>query len=137
MGKLVAQTEIKSDGDVFHEIFRYRPHHIKNMSPGNVQGVINQSYWCVNIDGKENVAKKMIQAIDEEKKSVTFKLIEGDLMELYNTFIATVHVDTKGENNLVKWTFEFEKLNEGVEDPNTLMNLCLAITKDIEAYHLK
>ncbi|CAK9157593.1 unnamed protein product [Ilex paraguariensis] len=156
MGKLVAQTEIMSDGDVFHEIFRYRPHHIKNLNgelwalssfgttpmirPFTIALPFNHTRpfrIFRSIDGKEKVAKKIIQAIDEEKKSVTFKLIEGDLMELYKTFIATVHVDTKGENILVTWTFEFEKLNEGVEDPNTLMDLCLAITKDIEAYHPK
>ncbi|KAK2975711.1 hypothetical protein RJ640_010770 [Escallonia rubra] len=51
-------------------------------------------------DGKEKVAKEIIEAIDEEKKSVTFKVIGGDLMELYKTFILTVHVDTKGEDNL-------------------------------------
>ncbi|XP_022855466.1 MLP-like protein 28 [Olea europaea var. sylvestris] len=37
MGKLVSQIAIKSDGDVFHEIFRERPHHISGMSPANIQ----------------------------------------------------------------------------------------------------
>ncbi|MFZ8461110.1 hypothetical protein ACO1MG_13980 [Staphylococcus aureus] len=32
---------------------------------------------------------------------------------------------------------EYEKLNENVEDPHTLMELCLHITKDIETHHLK
>ncbi|CAK9152122.1 unnamed protein product [Ilex paraguariensis] len=147
MGKLVAQTEIKSDGDVFHEIFRYRPHHIKDMSPANIQGceihegewgtVGSVIFWNYTHDGKQKVVKDIVEAIDEEKKSVTLKVIEGDLMKLYKTFTATVQVDTKGENNLVTWTFEFEKLNEGVEDPNTFMDFCLTVTKDIEAHHLK
>ena len=42
------------------------------------------------------MAKVAIEAIDEAKKSITFKMIEGDLMEFYKTFIATVHVDTYG-----------------------------------------
>ncbi|CAK9180272.1 unnamed protein product [Ilex paraguariensis] len=88
-------------------------------------------------DGKKKVAKEIIEAIDEEKKLVTFKVIEGDLMELYKTFIATVHVDTQGESNVVTWTFEYEKLNENVEDPNTLMGMCINMTKDIEAHHLQ
>ncbi|CAK9154742.1 unnamed protein product [Ilex paraguariensis] len=105
-GKLVGQTEIKSDGDVFHE-------------------------------GKKKVAKEIIEAIDEEKKLVTFKVTEGDLMELYKTFITTVHVDTKGESNMMTWTFKYEKLNENVEDPNTLMDMCINTTKDIETHHLQ
>lgn len=45
-GKMVDKIEIKSDGDVFHEIFRYRPHHISNMSPGNIQGVdLHEGEW--------------------------------------------------------------------------------------------
>ena len=45
-GKMVRQVEILSDGDVFHEIFRYRPHHISEMSPDNVQGVnLHEGDW--------------------------------------------------------------------------------------------
>ena len=45
-GKIVRQVEIVSDGDVFHEIFRYRPHDISEMSPGNVQGVdLHEGEW--------------------------------------------------------------------------------------------
>ncbi|KAL8035006.1 hypothetical protein ABFX02_12G068800 [Erythranthe guttata] len=144
-GKLVSETNIKSDGDVFHEIFRERPHHVPNMSPeiqncdlhhgewGTVGSII---FWSYTHDGKESVSKQIIEAIDEEKKSVTYNLVEGDLMELYKTFKATVHVDTVGEDNLVTWTFVYEKLNEDVPDPHTLMELCVKLTKDIESHHL-
>lgn len=64
-------------------------------------------------------------------------MLEGDLMELYKSFIISVHVDTKGEDNLVTWTLDYEKLNEDVEDPNTLMDYFIQITKDIESHHLK
>ncbi|PSR88153.1 Kirola like [Actinidia chinensis var. chinensis] len=146
-GKMVKQVEIVSDGDVFHEIFRYRPHHISEMSPANIQGVdLHEGdwgtvgsviFWNYTHDGKEKTAKEIIEAIDEETKSVTFKVVEGDLMELYKTFIIVVHVDTKGENNLVTWTFHYDKLKEDVEEPNTLMDFCIEVTKDIETHHLK
>ncbi|CAL5354847.1 unnamed protein product [Camellia sinensis] len=148
---LTRQVEIKSDGDAFHEIFRYKPHHINTMSPGNIHGadlhegewgtVGSVIYWTYThgcyLDGKKKTAKEIIEAIDEEKKSVTFKVVEGDLMQLYKTFIITVHVDTKGENNLVTWNFEYEKLNEAVEEPTTLMDFAIAVTKDIETHHLQ
>ena len=45
-GKMVKQVEILSDGDVFHELFRYKPHHISEMSPGNIQGVnLHEGDW--------------------------------------------------------------------------------------------
>lgn len=146
-GKMVDQVNIKSDGDVFHEIFRYRPHHISDMSPSNIKNVdLHDGEWgtvgsviCWNYvhDGKESVAKEIIEAIDEEKKSVTFKVIEGDLLELYKNFSLSVHVDTKGEDNLVTWTFYYEKIKEDAPEPTTLMEFCLNVTKDIETHHLK
>ena len=88
-------------------------------------------------DGKNRVAKQVIQAIDEQNKSITFKMLEGDLMELYSSFIITIHVDKSGEDNLVTWTLEYEKLNENIEDPNTLLEFFKHITKDIEGHHLQ
>jgi len=146
-GKMVREVEIKSDGDVFHEVFRYRPHHVAKMSPGNIQScdlhegdwgtVGSVIFWNYTHDGKEKTAKEVIEAIDEEKKLVRFKVVEGDLMQLYKTFVITVHVDQKGENSLVTWTFEYEKLNGDVEDPTTLMDFLIVTTKDIETHHLK
>ncbi|XP_058183505.1 kirola-like isoform X2 [Rhododendron vialii] len=145
--KLERQVEIKSDGDVFHELFRYKPHHISTISPANIHGVdLHEGdwgnvgsiiTWNYTHDGKKKSAKEILEAVDEETKTVTFKVIEGDLTELYKDFKGTVHVDTKGESNLVTWTFEYEKLNDEVEDPNTLMDFTINVTKDIETHHLK
>ncbi|XP_076903984.1 kirola-like [Bidens hawaiensis] len=145
-GTLVKQTTIKSDGDVFHEIFRHRPHHISEMSPSNIKGcnlhegewgtVGSVLVWDFFHDGKHKVAKEVIEVIDEEKKSVCFKVIGGDILEAYKTFLITVHVDTHGEENVVTWTFHYEKVNENIGEPDSLMEFCLNVTKDIETHHL-
>ncbi|XP_047309683.1 kirola-like [Impatiens glandulifera] len=145
--KMMRHVEIKSDGDVFHEIFKTRPHHLSDMSPTLVQNfellegelgtVGSVVLFHYNHDGKDKVVKHEIIAIDEEKKLVSYKAIGGDLRKLYKTFIITIHVDTDGENNLVTWTFEYEKLKEDVEDPNSLMDFFVVMTKDIENHHLK
>ncbi|KAK3004195.1 hypothetical protein RJ639_018601 [Escallonia herrerae] len=147
MGKLVSQTEIKSNGDVFHELWGSKPHHIPKISPDKVQGcdlhkgewgtVGSVIFWNYVHDGKAKVAKEVIDGIDEKNKTVIFRAIEGDLLELYKSFVATLHVDTKGGNNLVTWTFEYEKRSEDVEDPNSLMDFAVNLTKDIETHHLK
>ncbi|XP_047308268.1 kirola-like [Impatiens glandulifera] len=146
LSKLVKQVEIKSHGDVFHEIFRFKLHQLSNITPTKIQNVdLHEGDWGsvgsvlvgnYTQDGKEKVIKQRIEAIDEEKKLVSFKIIEGDLMELYKTCIFTVHVETHGENNLVTWTAEYEKLNEDVEDPTSMLDLCIAVTKDIDTHHL-
>ncbi|KAI5676584.1 hypothetical protein M9H77_07534 [Catharanthus roseus] len=146
-GKLVSQIEIKSDGDVFHEIFRERPHHISGMSPDKIQNVdIHHGdwgkpgsviFWNYTHEGKEKVAKEIVEVIDEANKLVKFKVVEGDLMDLYKTFYLTVHVETHGDSNLVTWTLEYEKKNDSIPDPHSLMEFCLHVTKDIETHHLK
>lgn len=94
-------------------------------------------YIFVCVDGKEMVAKEVIEKIDEEKKLVKKKMIEGDMLEYYESFYLTIHVETKDENNLVTWILEYEKKNVHVPDPHTFMELCINITKDIESYHIK
>ena len=145
-GKLICQIGIKSDGDVFHELFSTRPHHVSNITPANVQGcdlhegefgkVGSVVIWNYYIDGKALVSKDEIVAIDEEDKSVTYKVIEGHLLEEFKSVVASVHVDTKGEDNLVTWTINYEKLNETVKDPTSYLDFFLSITRDIEAHHL-
>lgn len=91
----------------------------------------------ISIEGKEQVAKEIIEAIDEEKKLVRFKVIEGDMLDSYKAMAITVHVETKGENHLVTWTFDYEKLHEDVGEPHKLMELALNVTLDVETHHLQ
>ncbi|CAI9096002.1 OLC1v1032062C1 [Oldenlandia corymbosa var. corymbosa] len=145
--KMVRSIEIKSGGDVFHEIFRDRPHDLSTISPTNVKSVDlhdgewgkvgSVTLWKYNQDGKEMNGKAKIEAIDEAKKSVRFKVIEGDLVEAYKTFFIIFHVDTVDENNLVTWTLEYEKQNESSPDPDSFMEVSLNIPKDIETHHLQ
>ncbi|KAL2518767.1 MLP-like protein [Abeliophyllum distichum] len=146
-GKLTAQIELRAGGDVFHDLFRYTPHQIPNISPTTIQacdlhegewGTVGSVYtWKYTNDGKPQVAKEVIESIDEEKRSVTFKLIEGDLKELLKAFKVSFHVETHGDIDLVTWTLEYEKLNNDVEDPLTLLGFCIKLGKDIESHHLK
>ncbi|XP_023772261.1 kirola isoform X2 [Lactuca sativa] len=125
------QIKIKSSGDVFHELWKTDPHQVPSLTPTTIQNCQTHE------DGKDRVSKTQIMEIDEGKKSITFKLLEGDLTELYKTFIIHVHVDTHGLSNLVTWTVEYEKLSPDVPDPDTLMEFYEKVTKDIETHHLK
>ncbi|KAK1380788.1 Kirola like [Heracleum sosnowskyi] len=146
IGKLICQTSIKTDGDVFHEIFSSRLHHVQTMSPENVHScdlhegefgkvgsIFNLKY---NIDGKQMVAKERVEAIDEEQKQVTYKVIEGELLKSFKIFVINVHVDTSGVDNLVTWSLDYEKVDESIKDPTEYLDLVLRINKDIETHHL-
>ncbi|XP_048428966.1 MLP-like protein 31 isoform X2 [Pyrus x bretschneideri] len=94
-GKVEADVEIKASAAKFHEMFTHKPHHISNASNRNIQGcdlhegdwgtVGSVVYWNYFHDGKAKVAKDLVEAIDAENNMITFKVIEGDLLEHYKS----------------------------------------------------
>ncbi|CAA2984931.1 kirola-like [Olea europaea var. sylvestris] len=144
-GKLVAQIEFKHGGDVFHDLFKHKPHHISHKIPKLVQGcelhegeygkVGSKICWRYTHDGKERRAKQVIEAIEEENKLIKYKMLEGDLMEEYKDFIITLHIETKRNRDMVTWTLEYEKRNEDVKHPISLLAYFIEVTKDIETNH--
>ncbi|KAL3533846.1 hypothetical protein ACH5RR_007367 [Cinchona calisaya] len=145
-GRLIGQVELKFDGNVFYEMFRYRTDDISDMSPDKMREIAlhdgkwgtvgSHVVWRFTLDGKEKVSKEVIEAIDEENKTITYKAVEGDLLELYKIFKFIIHVDTKGGNNMVRVTLEYEKLSKDIPDPNSLMDFCLNVVKDVEACYV-
>ncbi|KAG5236791.1 Csf-2 family protein [Salix suchowensis] len=136
-GKMEGEVEIKVSAETFHDVFSCRPHHISKMSPAKIQNVdLHEGdwgkpgtviTWSYVHDGVAKIAKEVIEAIDDAKLSTTFKVIGGD--------ITTDH--SQGEGScLAHWTLEYEKLNENVPDPHTLLEFCIHVSKDVEEHHL-
>uniref|UniRef100_A0A803KTF6 Bet v I/Major latex protein domain-containing protein n=1 Tax=Chenopodium quinoa TaxID=63459 RepID=A0A803KTF6_CHEQI len=88
-------------------------------------------------DGKKCVAKELVEAIDKKNKLVRFKVIEGDLLNEFNSFIIIVQVIPKDQITAVMWTIEFEKKHDEGHYPTRVMDFCVEVTRDIEAHHLK
>ncbi|KAK1423127.1 hypothetical protein QVD17_18422 [Tagetes erecta] len=145
-GKRVAQVEIKSNGDVFHKLWKSNPHQVPSLTPTTIQNcqtvdgevgtVGSVLLWNYFHDGKDCVGKTLLKDINNSKKLLTFEVIGGDLLEQYTTFFIHIQVDKHGSNNLVTWTVEYEKLNPNVPDPDTLMDFYTKVAKDIETHHL-
>ncbi|KAG5611264.1 hypothetical protein H5410_022545 [Solanum commersonii] len=95
-GKLIASMEVRCGGHSVHDMFRTNIYHIRNISPklinhfeihegevGKIGAVLS---WKYIDDGKEKFLKEEIKNIDPKKKSITWEVIEGDVLELYNFF---------------------------------------------------
>ncbi|KAK4415467.1 MLP-like protein 43 [Sesamum alatum] len=145
-GKMVAAIEFKAGGDVFHELFTNKPHHVSTMSPDKIQGcelhegdefgkVGSVVRWTYTEGGKKKTAKQVIEAIDDEKKITVRRMLEGDLMEEYKEFVISLHVETKGDIDLVTYTLEYEMPNEDVGHPISFLSFLIDLTKDLEAHH--
>ncbi|KAK4730454.1 hypothetical protein R3W88_023442 [Solanum pinnatisectum] len=117
------------------------------MSPLHVQGcellegvfgtVGSKICWTYTLEGKEKISKQVIETIDEEKKVITFKEFEGDLVNEYDNWKATLHIETKGEIDLVCWTMEYERPNENVPELVNLLDFIVGMSKAIDDHHVK
>ncbi|MCD7448514.1 hypothetical protein HAX54_043024, partial [Datura stramonium] len=67
--------------------------------------------------GKEKLLKEVIEAIDHHEKSITWKVIGGDVLELYNSFT----IITSSEHEWTTSTLIYEKKNEDTPEPLALL----------------
>lgn len=148
LGKLEADIEIKAPADKFHEIWARRTYQISNISPDKVascellEGDWGKEgsviFWNYFLDGNAKVGKELFEAIDFDKNSVNWKVIEGDILQYYkslkSSFQATPKAKGDEEGTCVHWTLEYEKLHDQVPDPLSKLQLIVSVVKDIDAY---
>ncbi|PHT97869.1 hypothetical protein BC332_33207 [Capsicum chinense] len=145
-GKLIGSIEVKCGGHLIHDILHTNPRHILNISPSKLSHfemdhegesikIGSTVNWKYNDDGseKDKTIKEVIEAIDVEKKSITWKVIGGDVLELYNS----LSIITSCEGEWTTCTFVYEKKTEDTPEPLVPFGLLLNVLKDIEAHHLK
>ncbi|KAF3431975.1 hypothetical protein FNV43_RR26711 [Rhamnella rubrinervis] len=144
-GKLETDVEIKAPASKYHEIFKHRPHHVSNHASDFVQGcdlhegewgaVDSVICWKYFHDGKPRVAKVLVEAIDDENNTITFKVLEGDLMEEYKSFRGTMKCIPKGDKeSVIRCSLEYEKLHDEIIDPHTLLEFFTGLTKNLEKH---
>lgn len=74
---------------------------------------------------------------DEGNKLVSYGVIDGELVNFYKPFKATLHVVPKGDGGLVKWCLEYDRVNEEVPRPDLVLETALNTFKDLDAYLLQ
>ncbi|MCD7450353.1 hypothetical protein HAX54_005555 [Datura stramonium] len=112
-GKLIAHVEVKCGGELFHDHFNSKPHHIPNISDKINSFEIHEgelgTVGCL----------------------VSWKFNFGYFKELYKELTATLDVQ---ENGTI-WTIEYEKQNEDIPEPLTLLGRAIDTIKDIDSHH--
>ncbi|CAA7022435.1 unnamed protein product [Microthlaspi erraticum] len=148
VGKLETEVEIKASAEKFHHMFTGKPHHVSKATPGNIQGcdlhegdwgqVGSIIFWNYVHDGEKKVAKEKIEAVEPEKNLITFRVIEGDLMKEYKSFVITIQVTPKhgGPGSIVHWHLEYEKISEEIAHPETLLQFCVEVSQEIDEHLL-
>ncbi|RVW16928.1 MLP-like protein 31 [Vitis vinifera] len=97
--------------------------------------MFNLTFWF-ELGGNSKSIKETVESKDEENRSITFKVLDGELLNDYKSYKFTTQAIPKGEGCLVKWTAEYEKASEDGSDPRGYLELAVNITKDIESHLL-
>lgn len=75
----------------------------------------------MNTDGQEKIVKYVIESIDPHKNSISRKVIDGYLLELYTSF----RFVSSCQNQWTTWTIEYEKKFEDTPEPIIFLGLSL------------
>ncbi|CAA7059388.1 unnamed protein product [Microthlaspi erraticum] len=148
LGQLEVEVEIKAPAAKFYHMYAGRPHQVAKATPRNVQacdlhdgewGTVGSIiFWNYVHDGEAKVAKERIEVVEPEKKLIKFRVLEGDLMKEFKSFVITIQVTPKqgGSGSIVKWHFDYEKIDEKVSHPETLLPFFAEMIKEIDEHLL-
>ncbi|KAM0964479.1 hypothetical protein EV1_020291 [Malus domestica] len=146
--KVETSVEIKSEANRFHEFFARTPYEICNISPDKVPShKLLEGEWgkvgCVFLwdyieDGKPTFSKELTEAIDDVNHSVTFTVLEGNPLDRYKSFKITLQVTPKlgvhDEGSVVNLVLQYEKLHDGVPDPQLQLQLAVILVKETDNF---
>lgn len=85
-------------------------------------------------DGKAKSTKEIVEEVDEEKNSITFTVIEGELLQEYKSFKFKLQCIPKEKGSVVHLCLEYEKLHDDISDPHSMLMLCGKVFKDVDAH---
>ncbi|XP_073147683.1 MLP-like protein 423 [Henckelia pumila] len=148
--KVEVEAELKSNADKLWECIRESSTLFPKIFP--------QQYESIEVlegDGKSvgsvrlvkfapgiseiSCTKEKIESVDEVNKTVSYSVVDGDILKFYKNFKGNlcVSVNLKGDGSLVKWWCEFDKASEEIPDPDLLKHFALKNFQDLDDYLLK
>ncbi|KAI3433158.1 Bet_v_1 domain-containing protein [Psidium guajava] len=143
VGKIEKQARIKSPPEKLFDIYKNKIDLMPKISPdklrsievieGDGKSVGSVRLWTYFL-GDSVVAKDKIDAIDEVNKSITFDIISGEVTKYFSSYKATIQLVSEGQNNSVKWSVEYEKMNEQVPDPHPQLDFLITMAKEVDNY---
>ncbi|XP_051145565.1 MLP-like protein 43 [Andrographis paniculata] len=150
--KLEVEAEIKSCPDKLFDVYKNKAYLMPQICPDKIHSIqvlesdgksVGSVRLWTYVMGVSVIAKDRIGAVDEERRSITFEVVGGDVTNYFNNFKATLEVlisDDQNNNNhnyKVKWRLEYEKASEDVADPHSHLHFLLNISAQIDDYLFK
>ncbi|KAK7260895.1 hypothetical protein RIF29_27194 [Crotalaria pallida] len=147
-GKLSIELGIQATAAKWYHLYTTQLHHVQNVAEKVHQINLHQGddwhaigsvkNWTYVIDGNVVSCKETVEAIDESNKTITYKLSDGDISQHYKVFKLIFQlIEREDGSDFLKWTVEYETINENVEPPYGYLRTLNECTKDIDGHLLK
>ncbi|KAI3837795.1 hypothetical protein MKX03_017186 [Papaver bracteatum] len=144
VGKLVTESEVNCSADKYYKIFKHHedlstamPHIYTSVKAveghGTTSGCVKE--WVCNVEGKPLTTKEKT-TYNDELRTIHHSAIGGDLLNDYKKFDATLVVNPKanGHGSIVKWTVDYEKINEDSRVPIPYLAFFQQVTEDLNSH---
>lgn len=80
--------------------------------------------------------KDLVDVIDYKNMFNSYKVIEGELLNVYKSFRFLFQVTPKADGgSMAKWSVEYEKKNEDTPDAHAFIPYLVDFTKEVDAYY--
>ncbi|OMO99738.1 hypothetical protein COLO4_13113 [Corchorus olitorius] len=144
-GKLEGELEVSASAEKFYEVVCNKPTLLSTVvcpdlipacdlldGQWGILGSITQ--WTYVLGGEAKVAKMILESADSTNNSVTYRVLEGDLMLQFSLFSAKFTITPKEVGSLVSLTLDYIKLGLGVDPPQAMLELAIQVFKLLDAY---
>jgi len=89
-------------------------------------------------DGKVTTCFESIESVDEEKKTINYKLFGEDIDHRFKVFKLVFQAIDKNQGGaIIKWTIEYEKVDEKVDPPYGYIEYVHKCTRDMDVHLVK
>ncbi|XP_004509856.1 MLP-like protein 423 [Cicer arietinum] len=146
-GKLEVEIEVKSNADKFWSIIKDSasifpkafPNDYKSIEilegDGNTVGSVRLVTFG---EGSPfvKINKEKIDDIDDSKRTLTYSVIDGDLLKYFKQLKSHLSVTPKGDGSLVKWSSEYEKDSQEVPEPEIIKEFAVNTFLKVDEYIL-
>ncbi|CAJ1958849.1 unnamed protein product [Sphenostylis stenocarpa] len=139
--KMESKVNIKVSAEKLYDVFCNKTHQIGNIFPEKVQSVEiyegewgNEGSiiaWKILFEGKAWVVKEVIESIDKKNHKITFKVIDGNLLEHYKSFKYILQVTPLEKGGVANLALEYEKQNDQTSDPHIMLKFSTDVLEKV------
>ncbi|KAG6418643.1 hypothetical protein SASPL_120847 [Salvia splendens] len=141
IAKLETKAEITNPPAKVYDLLKYNLNKFVNLFPQvfkSIKLIEGEEGHAGNVKiveyviGKAMSAKVKTEEINDEERSMIMRVVEGEVLQLYPTFLCKISVS----DGFVNWSIEFEKTKDSTPKPDAYAQVHSHVTKLMDLYLL-